>query len=52
MPTSSRHWSTRLNGIPAMVAISLRWLRAERAGWKPDASRTAPTRIVGFVTWR
>ena len=47
-PTRSRHSSTLLKGIPAAVAISFRWLRAVRAGWNPDASSTAPTRIVGW----
>ena len=29
--------------MPAINGASFRWLRAVRAGWKPEASSTAPT---------
>jgi hypothetical protein len=44
--------STRRAGRPAAVASTRRWLRAVRPGWKPLASRTAPTTRVGAPSSR
>ncbi len=39
--------STRASGMPAPVAMTRRALRPERPGWKPEESRSAPTRAAG-----
>ena len=42
-PTSSRTWSTRLDGMWLLFASQRRWLRARLPGCVAPASRSAPT---------
>ena len=50
MPTSASTASARAIGSPAAVAAIRRWSMARRPGWKPDASSTAPTRLMGSAS--
>ncbi len=47
-PTSSSTWSAAWSGTPIAAAYTRRWLRAERLGWNPCASSTAPTTRPGL----
>src|SRR5664280_2009831 len=51
MPTSSSISSTRLVSTPAVSAITRRWSRPERPGWKFVASSAAPTTRCGALRW-
>jgi len=42
-PTTSSTSSARRRGSPAARAMTRRWLRPVRPGWKPVVSSTAPT---------
>ena len=46
-PTRASTSSARWSGMPEAAAYTLRWLRADRPGWKLDASSTAPTVRIG-----